>query len=103
VVEAEARADVLRDQVHLPGVHRRDALLAGAEAELAIDRVPGVLEGLRVDLRDQLGLVEVVRTDLDRRLRGLAGRSLPRGRAGRDAGGLRRRGRLRGGAGATAR
>ena len=74
VVEAEAGTDVLRDKVDLPVVHHRDPLLAGAEAELALDRVAGVLEDLGVDLGDQLGLVEVVRADLDRFLGRLGGR-----------------------------
>src|SRR4029079_9898467 len=45
-----------------------------AEAVLALDRVAGMLEDLRIDLGDELRLVEVVRADLDRRLRGLRGR-----------------------------
>ncbi len=56
VVEAEARTDVLRDQVDLPGVHRRDPVLARAETELALDRVAGLLEDLGVDLGHQLAI-----------------------------------------------
>ena len=83
VVEAETRPDVLGHEVDLARVHGRDALLARAEAELALDGVARVLEHLGIDLAHQLRLVEVVGADPDRRPSAAGQRCPPERRRGR--------------------
>ena len=78
VVVAEAGADVLGNEVDLALREDRDARLARAEAELAGHGVARVLEGLRIELGHELGLVEVVRADPDLGLGGLARRGAAR-------------------------
>ena len=60
VVVAEPRADVLGHEVDLTAFEGGLARLAGAELELAIHLVAGLLEDLRVDLGHEDRLIEVV-------------------------------------------